>query len=147
MSISYLSAKIIIAIKDIIIIIMRRKYEQQCLEKTKCRKFFQIHILISGLAVFAPSVFPQLAQSIEECLPAEGPAYGVVPQHRAASAVAVHHHGKTFLPTGAPQHRTASAVAAACDQNEASAFPQAQQRVVCLVAAVANHYVEASVVV
>ena len=68
---------------------------------------------------------PQLPQSIEECLPAEGPVYGVVPEHRATSAVA-----------------------AACDHNSASAFPSApQQCVVCVVDAAVSHYGEDAVAV
>ena len=42
-----------------------------------------------GFAVFVPSVVTATAQSIEECLPVEGPVCGITCQHRDVSAVAV----------------------------------------------------------
>ena len=39
--------------------------------------------------MFVPSVVTATAQSIEECLPVEGPACGMTCQHRDVSAVAV----------------------------------------------------------
>ena len=66
-----------------------------------------------------------MPQSIEQCSPVEVPVCGVVPEHRAASAVA-----------------------AACAHNEASAFPSApQQCVVCVVVVAVSHHGEDSVAV
>ena len=39
--------------------------------------------------MFVPSVVTATAQSIEECLPVEGPVCGMTCQHRAVSVVAL----------------------------------------------------------
>ena len=56
--------------------------------KDEVSKFIFLNVLILGLAVFTPIVCsPHLPQSIEECLPVEGPAYDM------ASAFAAGHQG------------------------------------------------------
>ena len=67
--------------------------------KDKVTRCIFLYILILLLAAFAPIVCsPNLPQSIEECLPVEGPAQNM------ASAVAVRHQGEASVRDAANEH-------------------------------------------
>jgi len=98
-----------------------------------------------------PECSPQHRQSIDGCLPVEGPEDGVAPQHHAASAaVSALDQSEAFVPAGTLEQHAVAVVAAVLFHyhGEASVVAEAlQQHAVAVVAAVLLHYHgEASVV-